>query len=591
MSIPDNHIQAAFDSLRASCGGRKEDYFGLLYLERQFQVPRERAVQQVAFGGNDYGVDGFHFDQERRILYIFQFKWTTDHKQFVGTFRRLVDAGLEAAFGNGRPNQYENQILAQLRSCAIKNTELIKKVYFQFVFKGSVEEADRSPVLARCIEQLDEQKHFLQQTFGDKQVDLVVEFASDAGLVSKATVARKSHTYSLSTDKFVERGASGNEVLYAGFVKLRDLEKIYREMGQRFFDRNIRSSLSPDTAANRSLRKAFRAIAIDQTEDPSYFAFDHNGVTLFSAKVEHHEGQVRVTEPRLLNGAQSVTTLSRFVDDVEKQARKDDALSKLDRIEVPCKIVSNANDGFVARVTINNNRQNPVKAWNLRANDMIQLEFEERFRDEHQLGIFYERQEKTFRNLTRKQLEEAGYHEFNRPIEITVLAQTLLATDGEIEKMSKLSEVFEEDRSYNAVFSKDRLEADFRKIVLCYKIQRRIGLILRNLLDGGSQRHGFIAKTRNLMWALLCQGVLNHPKVEELAERFGRTLVNEQEYTELLNGVAAKKVRPCITAVVSEHYSDRVEVEKYEFLRSRQMFTRCMEVAKAKYGWEKQRLR
>jgi hypothetical protein len=63
-----------------------------------------------------------------------------------------------------------------------------------------------------------------------------------------------------------------------------------------------------------------------------------------------------------------------------------------------CKIISRAKDDFVTRVTINNNRQNPVEPWNLRANDTIQLELQDKFADE--LKLYYERQENAFDQLS-----------------------------------------------------------------------------------------------------------------------------------------------------------------------------------------------
>ena len=79
--INDRVIDQAYSDLRSICGGVREDYFGLLYLEKEHGVPREKAVNQVAFGGNDYGLDGFHFDEQRRNLYLFQFKYSDSHSQ------------------------------------------------------------------------------------------------------------------------------------------------------------------------------------------------------------------------------------------------------------------------------------------------------------------------------------------------------------------------------------------------------------------------------------------------------------------------------------------------------------------------------
>ena len=57
MAISDQMIDQAFEDLKKTCGGVRNDYFGLLYLEREFSIDRDIAINQVAFGGNDYGFD------------------------------------------------------------------------------------------------------------------------------------------------------------------------------------------------------------------------------------------------------------------------------------------------------------------------------------------------------------------------------------------------------------------------------------------------------------------------------------------------------------------------------------------------------
>jgi hypothetical protein len=103
MAITDRAIDQAFSDLKQTCGGVRNDYFGLLYLEEEFGLDRDRALNQVTFGSNDYGIDGFHFDREKRNLYLFQFKWSESHAQFKQSFKRLIDAGMERIFGGGDP--------------------------------------------------------------------------------------------------------------------------------------------------------------------------------------------------------------------------------------------------------------------------------------------------------------------------------------------------------------------------------------------------------------------------------------------------------------------------------------------------------
>ncbi len=102
----------------------------------------------------------------------------------------------------------------------------------------------------------------------------------------------------------------------------------------------------------------------------------------------------RVTEPRLLNGAQTVTTFGRILELNKGNKNIEEHSDVLTDIWIPCRIITHAKPEFVISVTINNNRQNPVMPWNLRANDLIQCQIADKFRDD--LGIYYERQEEMF---------------------------------------------------------------------------------------------------------------------------------------------------------------------------------------------------
>src|SRR4030067_1582712 len=115
MAITDRAIDQAFSDLKDTCGGVRNDYFGLLYLEQEFGIERERAITQVTFGGNDYGIDGFHFDAEKRNFYMFQFKNSDLHVQFKQSFNRLIESGMERVFGAQNQDQHQNQLLLQVK--------------------------------------------------------------------------------------------------------------------------------------------------------------------------------------------------------------------------------------------------------------------------------------------------------------------------------------------------------------------------------------------------------------------------------------------------------------------------------------------
>ncbi len=589
MAITDQNIDQAFSDLRRICGGNRNDYFALLYLMNEFGLDREIAIEQVAFGGNDYGVDGFHFDQAKRNFYLFQFKWSQSYEQFKSSFKRLTDFGMEQIFGAQNQDQHQNQLLMQIKSALLENEAIIDRVYIHFVFTGDPTEAERSQVLDKLREDLENKKYLVDQRFG-RPVTMVIEFRSArTRRVGSAAHLRKTHSYPIELDATVCREGPRGEKMTVGFIRLADLHAMHKEMGPRFFERNIRAALPEDKAVNRSIQQSLKKIVIDDRDSAKIFAFNHNGVTLFAENLQSQDGSFKITEPRLLNGAQTVTTYGRFLKANEGNKKLSDREGTLSELRVMCRIITDASADFVTSVTINNNRQNPVDPWSLHANDLIQLELQDRFRGE--LGIYYERQEQAFTSLSDEELDEQGITE-HRAVELTKLARTFLIVDGEIDKLARFREVFEDERIYSQVFSEGRLKSDLRKIVLCYKAQFRLGRISLDIVDKGANKYAYVLRSRNLLWALLCQAILNDPKLEERAERFGRGLSLEAQYTEWLSALATTRCRFILADLVADKaYASKVAEGNFSFMRNNAAYKRAMEIAYKRWGWVEKRAR
>jgi hypothetical protein len=220
---------------------------------------------------------------------------------------------------------------------------------------------------------------------------------------------------------------------------------------------------------------------------------------------------------------------------------------------------------------------------------MIQLEIQDKFRDD--LGIYYERQEKAFANLSDDDLEEQGIREY-KAIELTKLARTFLASDGDIDKLTHFREVFEDDRIYGQVFNRNRLQADSRKIVLCYKVQFRLGRIVGDIVDRGANKYAYVQRSRNLLWALLCQALLNDPKLEGRAEEFGQGLSLEAQYTDWLAGLATTKCRFILSDLVADKvYASKAAEGNFGFMRANAAYKRSMEIAHKRWRWVEKRLK
>lgn len=248
--------------------GRKEDYFAFLHLKRRFKVNIETVAHQVAFGGNDYGIDAYFIDREARNLYLFQFKWSEDHGQFKGSMERLARDGLCRIFGNPDQDAAQNDLLIYLKKDLEESREIIDRVYVHFVFKGDVDAAERSEGLANRLEDLGNKEHLITSFFGRK-VEFRPDFIADKPGRKGPPPAQSYVVHMRESSTTTHDG----RIMYVGFVPLMDLYGIFKALDYKFFDRNIRAALSPDNTPNKKIREALDRIVLKELEDPSIFSF------------------------------------------------------------------------------------------------------------------------------------------------------------------------------------------------------------------------------------------------------------------------------------------------------------------------------
>ncbi len=115
---------------------------------------------------------------------------------------------------------------------------MIDQICFRFVFTGDPEEAERSKVLEKLREDLENKKYLVDQFFGDRKVGFVVEFRSSSGRVGVVRDPRQTTTFDVPlNDLLVAEGPAGQK-MHIGFIRVADLNRMHRELGQRFFDSN-----------------------------------------------------------------------------------------------------------------------------------------------------------------------------------------------------------------------------------------------------------------------------------------------------------------------------------------------------------------
>jgi hypothetical protein len=546
----------------------------------------------MAIGGTPYGVDAYYHDASAMTLYLFTFRWSSDHMSLKDPLDRLGKEGMHKIFFNPMRSQDDSPMIIALKTALHQNWKTIDKVYINFLFNGDPVEAEQSKVLSFLRESVEDKRSFVDSYLSrvnepEKIHELVFQYVSNEKALGHIASSRDSTEYNIEFGDSLSVSSNENELMVV-FVRLSTLYRMYNDLGERFFEKNIRSGLDDGNMTNTQIKKSLMSV-IEGKEPSASFTLYHNGITLTAQSLEANETNIRMIEPRVLNGAQTIKILKQFVDDASKEFDADQLATlqqKLADTRIMARIIKSQDEEFVKRVTINNNRQNPIMPWNLRANDLIQIGFEEAF---NKLGIYYERRENAYKNLTEEDLETTGTEK--GVVEIRKFAQTLLAMQGQIDRISDLREIFENESWYADTFRDHYLQLDPRKLVLLYKVQFRLPSIIREIRSIGNEKYAYVGRAKNLLWCLAMQGILNDPKFEKYIEHYGNSTNPEAGVTEIMKNLATSKLRFILADTFeSKKYQENIATARFAFLRTKATLIECMETAASRFGWERKYL-
>ncbi len=157
------------------------------------------------------------------------------------------------------------------------------------------------------------------------------------------------------------------------------------------FARNVRLYLG-ETPVNLAIADTFKS-------HPSEFVYSNNGITLICDEFVHTSRELTINNPRVVNGSQTLHS----VKDVPEPSA--DARVMVRLIKLPPLDPDDPEDWarrrreIINRISVRSNQQNPIKKWDLVANDDFQLELFRFFRDKK---VFYERRQKEWSERSRE---------------------------------------------------------------------------------------------------------------------------------------------------------------------------------------------
>ena len=90
---------------------------------------------------------------------------------------------------------------------------------------------------------------------------------------------------------------------------------------------------------------------------------------------------------------------------------------------------------------------------------------------------------------------------------------------------------------------------------------------------------------------MLIQGLLNDNKIENIQYNYGKNLVIEADFNEILKNIGLKKIKPILLDLYkSEKYQKQISEGKFTFLKNKTTYEHSMQLTQEKYGWSKKDL-
>jgi hypothetical protein len=314
--------------------GGEPHCFAPWYLHQKFGLAETQAMQQSSDGNYDFGIDAFQLVKESdgrpSTLVLVQAKYTGSLQQIIGGFRDLERALPEVArslTAIGTEEPVQNKVLVNLRA-ALNRLDAAARGRLAVDFEvPHLSEEDEAILAVRFREVMNRLDEAVREKL-DEHTCRIRQFGP-RDLGPQQVVVAPPEEVALRIDGVHEFPAGERTRMFSGLVRLADLIDLYRARRDDLFSRNVRYYLQSKTNTEKGpagkMRATLKQMCVDATLEPERFAVFHNGVTMFSRRVRKVDEQIRVRDPYVLNGCQTIKNafLFRFDGNLKSKIKDD----------------------------------------------------------------------------------------------------------------------------------------------------------------------------------------------------------------------------------------------------------------------------
>jgi len=418
-------------------------------LEKMF--PHIEPEDYITDGGEDFSVDAYFIDDEKREINIFQFK-STEKFEIAKKKDAFKDSDISKFILNLEKIWNHNKNLSQKANN--KTFEAIKaiwealekgyintKVWFISNYDETIK--DKSKILNLSKEFKQKFRAELIIWSLDNLVDLIIE--KEFKPIDVKLKLKGRNYFEDITGKI--RALIG-EVNALNFLEAILDEK--NNLREGVFNENIRVYLRQSTKINKQIYSS-----IEKKEENFNFFFYNNGITAICDSYEHPNTDsptVTIKNFQIVNGGQTIHSIY--------EAYKNGLVENIKNIYLLLRLYEVKDRSIGQAVARYTNTQNPVRSRDIMSNDEVQIKLQQELKRQ---GWYYERKKYEYRD---SEIEN------DKKIDAEKLGQIILSfyLEKPGSAKNKKQEIF--GIFYNEIFDENKINAEY--VLLPYLLYKDI---------------------------------------------------------------------------------------------------------------------
>jgi hypothetical protein len=391
---------------------------------------------QITDGTGDGGLDAYHIDEEKKIIYLIQSKYKTTPDGYLNSdvdwrefFKMELDRIVRGEVGSISGNQYNGKIQAFQQK--IRNIADIARWNYILVYLGNVPSAITKENLLSIsggVCQDAEVLHgkdfynkvlvpYLKRDFYNKE-----DFSFEIYINQERTANRIRYSVDLADGESAE--------VQLCFVPTMEIARMMSQYRNSILQYNPRCYVGiRNTGVNADIKDSVSNTAHNE------FSLLNNGITVVCNEINYNDNtaqrgraSITVSNPQIVNGGQTAFTLAHLYENNTDR-------SIFDNKEVLTKfiIILGNRDDMIEKISDATNNQNPIRPRDKASNDPQMVRLQSELFD--QFGILLERKQGEFYDSIKENLIDK-----KSVLDIVILMRLLLVYRGNIARARSASE-------------------------------------------------------------------------------------------------------------------------------------------------------